>query len=100
MCADIDPGKCSNDIVPSQYEIDMDILDLCDDSHMMKFTHEGAQENLTDSLTSQLIEEGDPQNLSYASVSLLGIITSDLFLPLIFHLKSTSLPTSCCLFHF
>ena len=86
--------------MPSQYEIDTVILDLCDDSHMMKFTYEGAQENLMDSLTSQLIEEGDPQNLSYASVSLLGIITSDLFLPLIFHLKSTSLPTSCCLFHF
>ena len=43
LCADIDSGKDSNDIVPSQYEIDTGILDLCDDSHMMKFTHKGAK---------------------------------------------------------
>ena len=55
----------------------------------MKFTRKGAQENLTDSLKSQLIEEEDPQNLSYGSMSPLGIITSDLFLSLIFHLKKS-----------
>ena len=54
---------------------------------MIGFTNKSAQESLTDSLASQLIEEGDPQNLSYDSISPLDIITSDLFLPLIYHLK-------------
>ena len=56
---------------------------------MMRFTHEGAPENLIDSLTTRLIEEGDPQNFSSGSMSPLGIITSDLFLPLICHLKKS-----------
>ena len=54
---------------------------------MMRFANKVAQESLTDSLTSQLIEEGDPQNLGYDSISPLDIITSDLFLPLIYLLK-------------
>ena len=65
--------------MPSQYEIDTDVLDLCDDSHMMRFMHKDAKENLTNSSTSQFIEEGDLQNLSYGFMSPLGIITSDLF---------------------
>ena len=42
----------------SEYGIETDILDLCDDNRMMRFTHKDTQENLTDSLTSQLIQEG------------------------------------------
>ena len=66
----------------------------------LRFTHKGAQENLTDSLKSQLIEEGDPQNLSHGSVSPLGIITSDLFLSLIFHLKKAHCQPAIACFNF
>ena len=58
----------------SEYEIDPDILDLCYDNHI-RFVQKNAQENLTDSSTSQLIEEGDPQNLSYGSMSPFPLIT-------------------------
>ena len=56
---------------------------------MMRFKHDGAPENLTDFLTTRLIEEGDPQNFSSGSMLPLGIVTSDLFLPLICHLQKS-----------
>ena len=54
---------------------------------MMRFINKGTQDNLATSSTSQFIEEGDPQNLSYGSMSPVGIISSDLFWPLICHLN-------------
>ena len=50
--------------MPSKYEIDPGISDLCDDNHRMRFIQKDAIENVTDSSTSKLIEEGVPQNLS------------------------------------